>query len=255
MARGAGNWGYDCAMVGQTMRRRGSLRARALSRVRSPSSPADAAPDRRRHFGLRGNQRELTLPRCQEAMLMRIDTPSGSTSGDGCGSNHSEHRIHQLSGSGPHRTQNSDANPGGRPKHYLRGRSRPNGPCKSGLIHLELMFEKRSIVSLLFNQAEDDPRQLGGDRRVAFATEVGIKRIGSNIVVELATETVLAHSHRALRGHPQSSTQPGVAILGDVALTTGFTRLQSRKVQSAELQELAMIVLRKNLGRDLKREK
>jgi hypothetical protein len=147
MARGAGNWGYDCAMVGQTMRRRGSLRARALSRVRSPSSPADAAPDRRRHFGLRGNQRELTLPRCQEAMLMRIDTPSGSTSGDGCGSNHSEHRIHQLSGSGPHRTQNSDANPGGRPKHYLRGRSRPNGPCKSGLIHLELMFERRSIVS------------------------------------------------------------------------------------------------------------
>ena len=52
-----------------------------------------------------------------------------------------------------------------------------------------------------------------------------VKRIGSNIVVELATETVLAHSHRALRGHPQSSTQPGVAILGDVALTTGFTRL------------------------------
>jgi putative transposase len=51
MARGASKWGYDCAMVGQTMRRRGSLRVGAPSRVRSPSSPADAALDRRRHYG------------------------------------------------------------------------------------------------------------------------------------------------------------------------------------------------------------
>jgi integrase-like protein len=55
MARGASNWGYDCSMVGQTMRRRGSLRAGAPSRVRSPSSPADAALDRRLHCGWRGN--------------------------------------------------------------------------------------------------------------------------------------------------------------------------------------------------------
>ena len=37
MARGASNWGYNCAMVEQTMRRRGSLRVGAPSRVRSPA--------------------------------------------------------------------------------------------------------------------------------------------------------------------------------------------------------------------------
>ena len=51
MARRASSWGYDCALVGQTMRRRGSLRVGAPSRVRSPSSPADAALDRRPHYG------------------------------------------------------------------------------------------------------------------------------------------------------------------------------------------------------------
>jgi hypothetical protein len=51
MARGATYWDYDCAMVGQTMRLRGSLRVGAPSRVCSPSSPADAAPDRPRHYG------------------------------------------------------------------------------------------------------------------------------------------------------------------------------------------------------------
>jgi transposase InsO family protein len=51
MARGASKWSYGYAMVGQTMRRRGSLRVGAPSRVRSPSSPADAALDRRLHYG------------------------------------------------------------------------------------------------------------------------------------------------------------------------------------------------------------
>jgi hypothetical protein len=55
MARGASKWSYGYAMVGQTMRRRGSLRVGAPSRVRSPSSPADAALDRRLHSGWRGN--------------------------------------------------------------------------------------------------------------------------------------------------------------------------------------------------------
>jgi transposase InsO family protein len=51
VARRASNWGYDCAVVEKTMRWRGSLRVGAPSRVRSHSSPADAALDRRRHCG------------------------------------------------------------------------------------------------------------------------------------------------------------------------------------------------------------
>jgi len=43
--------GYDCAILEKTMRRPGSLRGGAPSRVRSHSSPADAALDRRRHYG------------------------------------------------------------------------------------------------------------------------------------------------------------------------------------------------------------
>jgi putative transposase len=50
VARGASKAGYDCAIVEKTMRP-GSLRGDAPSRVRSHSSPADAALDRRRHCG------------------------------------------------------------------------------------------------------------------------------------------------------------------------------------------------------------
>jgi putative transposase len=51
VARRASNAGYDFAIVEKTMHRPGSLRGGAPSRVRSHSSPADAALDRRRHCG------------------------------------------------------------------------------------------------------------------------------------------------------------------------------------------------------------
>ena len=51
MARRASNFGYDSAKPEGTVRQRGSLRAGAPSRIRSRSSPADAALDRRRHNG------------------------------------------------------------------------------------------------------------------------------------------------------------------------------------------------------------
>jgi hypothetical protein len=51
MARRASNAGYECAIVEKAMRRPGSLRVGAPSRVRSHSSPAGAALDRRRHYG------------------------------------------------------------------------------------------------------------------------------------------------------------------------------------------------------------
>jgi transposase InsO family protein len=51
MARRASNSSYDCAISEKTMCRRGSLRVGTPSRVRSHSSPADAALDRRRHCG------------------------------------------------------------------------------------------------------------------------------------------------------------------------------------------------------------
>ncbi len=51
MARRASNTGYECAIVEKTMQRPGSLRVGAPSRVRSHSSPAEAALDRRRHCG------------------------------------------------------------------------------------------------------------------------------------------------------------------------------------------------------------
>ena len=51
VARRASNSDYESAIGKKAMHRRGSLRAGAPSRVRSQSSPADAALDRRRHNG------------------------------------------------------------------------------------------------------------------------------------------------------------------------------------------------------------
>ena len=124
----------------------------------------------------------------------------------GRGSHHSEHRIHQLA-CGPHRTQNSNANPGGRPEHYLRGRDRPNGPCTRGLLHLEFMLEERTIIRSVLDQIKNHSRQLGRDRRVSLASQISIERIAANIVLELAAETVsrmrtavCAAIHRTLCG-------------------------------------------------------
>ena len=51
VARGASHAGYDSVIVEVSMRRRGSLRVGARSRVRSHSSPAETALDRRRRYG------------------------------------------------------------------------------------------------------------------------------------------------------------------------------------------------------------
>jgi hypothetical protein len=51
VARGASTAGYDSVIVEVSMRRRGSLRVGAPSRVRSHSSPADTALDQRRRYG------------------------------------------------------------------------------------------------------------------------------------------------------------------------------------------------------------
>ena len=51
VARGASNAGYDSVIGEVSMRRRGSLRVGARSRVRSHSSPAETALDRRRRYG------------------------------------------------------------------------------------------------------------------------------------------------------------------------------------------------------------
>ena len=51
VARGASNAGYDSVIVEVSMRRRGSLRVGARSRVRSHRSPAGTALDRRRRYG------------------------------------------------------------------------------------------------------------------------------------------------------------------------------------------------------------
>jgi hypothetical protein len=81
------------------------------------------------------------------------------------------------------------------------------------LLHLELMFKKWSIVSLLLNQSEHYSCQFRRSRRVGLAPQISIEWIAANIVLELAVETLLAHAHGALRGHPQSVTQVALPYL------------------------------------------
>jgi hypothetical protein len=104
-------------------------------------------------------------------MLMRTGTPNGSTSGlDAALTIVNTGSINLACG--PYRTQNSNANPGGRPEHYLRGRDRPNGPCTRGLLHLEFMLEERTIVRSVLDQTENHSRQLGRDCRVSLVSNV-----------------------------------------------------------------------------------
>ena len=47
---------------------------------------------------------------------------------------------------------------------------------------------------------------------------------------------------RDLGRHPEGFTQPGIAVLGELGMSAILPGLMGREVQSAELQELAVVI-------------
>jgi hypothetical protein len=117
----------------------------------------------------------------------------------GRGSYHSEHRIQQprlvvlteLQTAMPAQVEGSNIIYGVTAAPTARARARERAH------HLELMFKKWPIVSLLLNQSKHYSRQLRRNRRVGLAPQISIEWIAANIVAELAAEAVLAHAHGA----------------------------------------------------------
>ena len=107
----------------------------------------------------------------------------------------------------------------------------PQRHAREGSSTWNRMFKKWTIVSSALDQSENYSRQLGSDRSVSLAPEISVQRITANIVIELAAETVFAHADRGLGRHPERRAQPGVAVLGEVAVTAGSARLLSGKIQ------------------------
>src|SRR5271166_1710795 len=103
------------------------------------------------------------------------------------------------------------------------------------------LFEEGAIVSSILDQSIDDTRELGSDRAVPLAAQIGIQRVSTHVTIELAAQTVLAHAHRGLGRHPERRAQPSVAVLGKPADATEAARLLSREGHATELQKLAIV--------------
>lgn len=83
-----------------------------------------------------------------------------------------------------------------------------------------------------------DARHLGGDGGDRLAAEVLV--VG--ILGDVAAEGVLALPDRHLGGEPEGSSQASVAELRQPRLAAEHAGLVRRKIEPAELQELAMVI-------------
>src|SRR5437870_2422482 len=89
------------------------------------------------------------------------------------------------------------------------------------------LFEEGAIVSSILDQSINHACELGGDRAVPLAAQIGIQRVSTNVTIELAAQTIFAHAHCGLGRHPERRAQPSVAILGEAADATEAARLLS----------------------------
>lgn len=100
---------------------------------------------------------------------------------------------------------------------------------------------KGAVIGSGPDQRVRDPRHLGGDGDTGFAFAIGAKGIGPHVAVELGPKTVFAHAHGHAGGHLEGGAETRVPVLGQIRETPELTKLQSCKVESTELEELAVV--------------
>ena len=92
----------------------------------------------------------------------------------------------------------------------------------------------------------DDPmghtRHLGGYGDIGHAFAIGTGGITPEISFELVSEAVLGLTHGDCSCHPEGATQACVAVLRQLGGTAELSGLLGREIETAELEELAVMV-------------
>jgi hypothetical protein len=83
-------------------------------------------------------------------------------------------------------------------------------------------------------------RHLEGDGGQRLALGIGVVRISGDVGLVLSSEAVIALPDGHVGGLPESASQPGIAEFGNHGATAELSGL-SGKIETAELQELAMV--------------
>src|SRR5581483_4126285 len=88
----------------------------------------------------------------------------------------------------------------------------------------------------------DNARHLACNGNVGHALAIRAEGIFPDISFELLSKAVLSLLDRDGGCHPESASQPSVAVLGQLSGATELAGLLSGQVEAAELQELAVMV-------------
>lgn len=103
-------------------------------------------------------------------------------------------------------------------------------------------FEERPVLCPRLDDGVSHTRHLGGERRHRLAATVGIVRVPGGVPSELIAEAVVALTRGNLGSHPEGAAQTRVAVLGQLGAATKRARLTRCEIETAELQELSMMV-------------
>ena len=132
--------------------------------------------------------------------------------------------------------------PDGRPEHYLKGRSCALTAQQRGVLPSGVRpFEERAVLGSRLDDGVRDARHLGGECSHCLASAIRVAGVSFHVSTQLIAKAVVALASGDLCGHPESAAQPSIAILGKLGPTAEGTGLAGREVESAELQELAVM--------------
>ena len=154
---------------------------------------------------------------------------------------HSEHRVlNAIHWPSPSSTR--DANPSGRPEHYLQGRGCAlTAPAERGSPAWHRPFEEGPIIGTGFDDGMRGARHLGGNGSQRLALEIGVVAIPGDVALVLGSEAVIALADGDLGGNPEGASQSSIAELRQPGLTAKLAGLVGGEIEAAELQELAMM--------------
>ena len=121
--------------------------------------------------------------------------------------------------------------PSGRSEHYLRGRSRLNGPCERDRSTGKSVFEKALIIRAMLDHGVRNAGHLGGDGGQGFAFAVRVQRHRAHVAFILIAKSILALMNRYQSRHPECQSKPLVATLGKSFAPFVLARLALGQVQ------------------------
>lgn len=88
-------------------------------------------------------------------------------------------------------------------------------------------------------------RHLSGNSCQRLALQIGVIAVTCDVAFVFGSEAVVTLANSDLGRNPERAPQTGITKVGELRLSAKLARLMRRQVETAELQELAMVAERR----------